>query len=151
MKLNINKIEEEKNKIIKENENKFREINKIISSNNQNKLEEIGSSFSINVIYNKIKFLKENDESNQELIKEKNKIIEEDNKKIENLENRNKELSQQINSNIEYTQKYNKLFNEIGIIKEEKDKIIKEKIELENQMNNDQKKVLELQKRFIQK
>ena len=58
------------------------------------------------------------------LIKEKNKIIEEDNKKIGNLENRNKELNQQINSNIEYTQKYNKLFNEMGIIKEEKDKII---------------------------
>ena len=84
----------------------MREINNIISTNDQNELEEIGSSFNINVIYNKIKLLKENDESNQELIKEKNQIIEEDNKKIENLENRNKELNQQINSNLEYTQKY---------------------------------------------
>ena len=36
----------------------------------------------------------------------------------------------------------------MGIIKEEKDKIIKEKIELENQMNNDQKRVLEMQKQM---
>ena len=36
----------------------------------------------------------------------------------------------------------------MGIIKEEKDKIIKEKKELENQMNNDQKRVLEMQKQM---
>ena len=141
---NIINIKEENNKKLKEKENQLKQLNDKISEGD-NKRE------MINRLEEEIKELKANIEKNKDILKEKDN-------QITSLQIQNYSLVQPQNNGLDdANKKYYELINKLQKETKEKEKIIKDKkelelknINLENQINKEQAQNLQNQKTVLE-